>query len=73
MKVTELLESKFSVEHKHGRFKRTHDMTLGAINDSIMFTHAEKKQIAKLAVGSTLTTQATGIQGRTIIHITRTS
>jgi hypothetical protein len=75
MQVSELFEgiAKFSVEHQNGRHKRASEMSINKIIDSIMFSPAEKKRISKLEVGGTITTQRTGLQGRTVIRVTRTS
>jgi hypothetical protein len=83
MKITELLKSKFvvepeqktkfSVEHKNGQHMRAYTMTLDHVNDSVMFSYAEKKKISKLEIGETYTTQRTNIQGRTLVRVTRTS
>lgn len=72
MKINELLESKFSVEHQLGRNKRAQDMSLDKINDSVMFSYAEKKRIAKLQPEQMVTFQRSDPdRGRTIIHVTR--
>lgn len=75
MKIQELLEAqKFSVEHQTGVAKRAHDMSLDKINDSVMFSHAEKKRIAKLEPDQTLTLQRSNLdRGRTLIRVTRKS
>jgi hypothetical protein len=74
VKVIELLESQFSVEHQLGRNKRAHDMSLDKVNDSVMFSHAEKKRIAKLQPEQTVTFQRSDLdRGRTIIRVTRKS
>lgn len=75
MQVADLFEgvAKFSVEHQNGRHKRAHKMTLDSITDSVLFSHAEKKKISKLAVGDTYSVQRNGLNGRTIIRITRES
>lgn len=78
MKVQDLFEAKrgiakFSVEHENGRHKRAHEMSINSIIDSIMFTPAQKKRISKLEIGGTVTTQSSGLSGRTLIRVTRTS
>jgi hypothetical protein len=75
MQVSELFEgiATFSVEHQNGPHKRVSGMSINKIIDSIMFSPAEKKRISKLEVGSNVTTQRTGEQGRTVIRVTRTS
>ena len=74
MQVAELFEAvaKFSVEHQNGPNKRAYEMSLDKINDSILFSHAEKKKISKLDVGNTITTQSSDIErGHTLIRVTR--
>ena len=46
-------------------------MSLDKVVDSILFSSAEKKRIAKLAVDGKITVQRAGIQGRTKISVTR--
>ena len=73
MQVVELFEgtAKFSVEHQNGRHSRAHEMSIGKIIDSILFSPAEKRRIQKLEVGGTITTQRTDTSGRTLIRVTR--
>lgn len=73
MKIIELLENQlvFSVEYQNGRLQRKHDMVMTGITSNHAFTHADKKRIAKLQIGSTLTTMSRGHSGDTFVKVTR--
>lgn len=77
MKTVELFETavaKFSVEHQTGIAKRSHEMTIDKIHDSILFSYAEKRRIAKLEPEQTLTFQRSNLErGRILIRVTRKS
>jgi hypothetical protein len=76
MKVTELLEQDqkkaFTAVFKLGRHSREQHFTHKTIANLKILSPAEMKRVLKLDVGATLSTQFSGEEGRTMVHVTRT-